>query len=171
MISYVILNDIVYDIMYDISIMSVWYQSTYHKRSGMISGMISIMISGMISCMMARCLHQQPKMRCIGRCRSRALQVQAQDVWNRRRWSSALLDEPRLVLGVRRIRPRRRVSQSVVVWARWAPHQARRVFLVVRQRRHRWTRRRCSAGAPGAGPATWAYLASRTGSTRWAFSC
>ncbi len=73
--------------------------------------MISIMISKMISYMMARCLYQQPKTRCIESCRSRALQVQAQDVQNRR-WYSALLDEARLVLGVRRIRPRRRVSQS-----------------------------------------------------------
>ncbi len=65
----------------------------------------------MISYMMARCLHQQPKMCCIGCCWSRALQVQAQDVQNRRRWSSALLDEPLLVLCIQRIRPRCCVSQ------------------------------------------------------------
>jgi hypothetical protein len=115
MISYVILNDfsidIVYDIMCDISILSVWYQSTYHKRSCMISEMILGMISKIISYMMARCLHQQLKMCCIGRCQSRALQVQAQDVSNRRQWSSALLDEPRLVLGIQHIRLLCRVSQ------------------------------------------------------------
>ncbi len=114
MISYVILYDISIDIMYDItndiSILSVWYQSTYHKRSCMISEMISSMISKMIAYMMERCLYQQPKMRCIERCWSRTLQVQVQDVQNRW-WSSALLDKARLVLSVRRILLRRSVSQ------------------------------------------------------------
>jgi hypothetical protein len=60
------------------------------------------MISIMISYMMARCLYPPPKTRCIERCQSRALQVQVQDVQNRRWWSGALLDDARLVLGVRR---------------------------------------------------------------------
>jgi hypothetical protein len=92
----------------------------------------------MISYMMVRCICPPQKTCCIKRCRSRSLQVQVQDVENRRRWSSALLDEARLVLSVRRIQTgnvRRRVSQSFVR-GRWlAPHQASPVLLVVRHSR------------------------------------
>ncbi len=52
---------------------------------------------------MTRWLYPWPKTRCIERCRGRALQVQVQDVQNRRHWSSALLDEACFVLCVRRI--------------------------------------------------------------------
>ncbi len=96
------------------------------------------MISGimMISYMMVRCLYPPPKTRCIECCQSSALQVQVQDVQNSWLWSSALLDEARLVLGVRRIQTgdvRRSVSQSFVRW-RPAPHQAAPVLIV----RHSW---------------------------------
>ena len=127
-------------------IIGQWYQSTYHKFSCMISEMISSMISNMIS----SCLYPPLKTRCIERCRSRALQVQVQDVQNRWLRSSALLDKARPVLGVRRIQTgnaRHSVSKSVIVLGRWTPHQARPVFLVVLQSQHRWTRLRCSAGA------------------------
>ena len=59
---------------------------------------------------------------CIERCQSRALQVQVQAVQNQWWWSSALLDEARLVLGVRRIQTgyvRHRVSQSIIVLGPW----------------------------------------------------
>ncbi len=144
--------------IYDI--IALWYHMWYYMIYVLISCMISCMIS--VSCLYDIRAHitnvlvwyqrwyqrwyhtwwqgvytNSRKRACIERCRSRALQVQAQDVQNRRRWSSALLEEARLVLGVRRFRPRRRVSQSGVVRARRAPHQACPVFLVVRQRRHR----------------------------------
>ncbi len=94
-------------IIYDIYILLVWYQGTYHKLSCMISemilSMISKMISIMISYMMARCLYPPLKTSCIEHCQSRALQVQVQDVLNRQMWSSTLLDEALLVLGVQRI--------------------------------------------------------------------
>ena len=75
---------------------------------------------------------------CIERCQSRALQVQVQAVQNQWWWSSALLDDARLVLGVRRIQTgdvRHRVSQSIIVLGRLPPNHARPVFLVVRQSR------------------------------------
>ena len=77
---------------------------------------------------------------CIERCQSRALQVQVQAVQNQWWWSSALLDDARLVLGVRRIQTgdvQHRVSQSIIVLGRLPPYHARPVFLVVRQIRHR----------------------------------
>ncbi len=104
-------------------IIGQWYQSTYHHLSCIISEMISSMISNMIS----RCLYPPLKTRCIERYRSRALQVQVQDVQNRWRWSSALLDEARLVLGVRRIQTGnvwRLVSQSDIVLGRRPPNHA-----------------------------------------------
>ncbi len=113
---------------YDIIVQ--WYQSTSHKFSCIISE-----ISSMISYMISRCVYPPwpLKTRLVERCRSRALpvQVQVQDVQNWWRWSSALLDEARLVLGVRHIQTcdvRHRVSQSVIVLGPWAPHQARPVF-------------------------------------------
>ncbi len=102
-------------------IITQWYHSQYQMISVSISWMISCMISISISCLYDiraliinfhvwykiwyqrwyqvwyrtwwRCLYPQPKTRCIERCRSRALQVQVQDVQNQRRRSSALLDE------------------------------------------------------------------------------
>ncbi len=79
--------------LYDI--IALWYQITYHKLSYAISEKFS-----MISYMMTRWLYPQPKTRCIERCRSHALQVQVQDVQNRWRWFSAILDEARLVFVV-----------------------------------------------------------------------
>ncbi len=149
-------------IICDIIVLHVWYQelmiSSYvndiRAHITKILCMISEMISSMISYMISRCLYPPLKTRCIERCRSHALQVQVQDVQNQWRWSSGLLDEARLVLGVRRIQTgnvRHRVPQSVIVLGRWAPHQARPVFIVVRQSQHRWKRLCCSADAPGAG--------------------
>ncbi len=83
--------------LYDI--IALWYQSTYHKLSCAISDKSS-MISYMYY-MMTRWLYPPPKTRCIERCRSRALQVQVQDVQNQQRWFGALLDEARLVLVVK----------------------------------------------------------------------
>ncbi len=105
---------------YDIMIIGQWYQITFFKCSCVISEQ-----SSMISYMMETCLYPQPKTRYIECCRSRALQVQVQDVHNRWRWSSALLDKALPVLRVQRIQTgdvQHCVSQSVIVLGRWAPH-------------------------------------------------
>ncbi len=67
------------------AILSLWYQSTYHKLSCSISEK-----SSMIAYVMTRWLYPPPKS-----------QVQVQDVRNWRLWFSALLDEARLVLVVK----------------------------------------------------------------------
>ncbi len=74
--------------------------------------------------MISRCLYPPLKTCLVERCRSSTLQVQVQDVQNWRWWSSALLDEARLVLSVWFIQTgnvSRRVSQSGV--SRSRPHK------------------------------------------------
>ncbi len=100
LISCMISHMISWPCIYDIKI--IWYHSSMiSEHISQLSCPISEK-SSMIAYMMTRWLYPLLKTRCIERCRSRALQVQAQDVQSRRLWLSALLNEALLVLVVKR---------------------------------------------------------------------
>jgi hypothetical protein len=145
-------------------IMGQWYQSTFHKLSSILSKR-----SSMISYMISRCLYPPLKTCLVEHCQSSTLSLFKCMMFKindcdlapslTRLGSSSVSDTSRKAICD--------VSQSwsVTILGRWAPHQARPIFLLVWQSLLWWTRLHCSALTDWLRLWTWLKLAI----TRWLF--